>query len=425
MLQRKVAGAKLALFFGYRLLERWRRNFIAVWPGLFATSLGLTAVIPTLPLYIEERFGITDPAAIQRWTAIVFGAGPIAASVCGPFWGALGDRLSRKAMVVRAQLGVAVSLALMPLAEDPTMMTVLRLMQGVFAGHIAPSMALVIGDAPPDRHGRVIGQLALALALGTALGPMLGAEITGRFDRRQVFWVGGAAAAAAALIVSFVAVRGQEPRPRDAAGKAAAGPGVRDVLASRPLLAMVCLICAMRLGQHMVELFTALWVRELGAWPLLAPGDPELALERSVALPFTLLAVAQIATTAAWGRLADRFGPLRCLAVSVLSLAVLLLSMSCVTGILMYLVLRAIAAPFMAGFTTLSYAAVTRRAPASHKALAFALVQSGIHVGIAMGPMTGSVVAGSFGLRGAFVVASMVLFATGIAMLMLRRLERK
>src|SRR5262245_60846467 len=99
-------------------LDSWKRTFLAVWPGLFAVSAGVSAVLPGLPLYIEEAFGVRDPEAVRCWTGLVFGAGPFFAAVMGPFWGSLADRFGRRAMVLRSMLAIAVVNALMPFATS-------------------------------------------------------------------------------------------------------------------------------------------------------------------------------------------------------------------------------------------------------------------------------------------------------------------
>ena len=106
------------------------RNLFAIWPCMFTMSMGLMAVIPMLPLYIEERFGLTDPQAVRTWTGIIYGAAPLTAALFGPIWGALGDRVGRKPMVLRAAFAVAVAMALMPLAPTPGWLAGLRVLQG-------------------------------------------------------------------------------------------------------------------------------------------------------------------------------------------------------------------------------------------------------------------------------------------------------
>lgn len=403
---------------------RWKRNFLTTWPSLFLVSLGLMAVIPVLPLYVESKCRLADPDLVRTWAAWIYAAGPFAAALTGPLWGALGDRLGRKAMVVRSSAAIAVCMALMPLAPGPEWMLAVRLLQGVFAGYVAPAIALVAADVPPDRHGRTIGRLQVALATGSLIGPWVGAEISVRLGGDAAFWFGAGCAALGALGVAVFVREDRSRLPEVAAGKL-----LSDVLRApirlmrhRAVLALLGLIVLMRLGQNMQEPFVALWVRELGPLPgLRRVGDSsDAAVERTTALAFAVLAGAQLLFTPIWGRLSDRVGPLRCLAVVSLALAGVYWFTAGVTGVAEYLLLRCVAAMFMAGSMTLAYAALTRRAPRAEQATAFALAQSCIQLGLSIGPTAGAAAAESVGLRGLFSVSAVILLLSGIGMLLLR-----
>lgn len=415
------------------LLEPWFRNLLAVWPCMFTMSMGLMAVIPMLPLYIEERFELADPYLVRTWTGIIYGAGPFTAAVFGPLWGALGDRVGRKPMVIRATGAIAVVMALMPLAPTPATLAALRVLQGVFAGYVAPAMALVSAEVPRERQGRVISYLQVALALGLFLGPPLGAEIAAWTGRASVFWFTSLLAALAFLPVALLA--------RDRPGRPHAGPApglIHDlVVSSRHLLqnrlfaGLLVVLFLVRCGQHMAEPYVALFVRDLGPLPIILKGarDLEHAVDRTTALAFVILAVGQVLCTPVWGRLADRVGPLLCLSVVSLCLSGILWGMSRVTTVQEFLALRCAAAVFMAATMTLAYAAASKRVVASRRSLAFAMVQSCIQLGLSLGPFAGGVVAGVAGaadrgpdLRILFTLGAVCLLVAGLVMLVLRRI---
>jgi len=400
----------------------------AVWPGLFIVSMGIMAVLPSLPLYLDEAFELADPEETQWWASLAFGAAPFSAAVMGPFWGVLGDRWGRRPMVMRATLAIAVVMALMPWARSPLELTLLRAAQGAFAGYVAPAMALGTTGVPAHRQGRVLGRLQVALALGSLCGPLVGAEIGARFGYRSVFWVSAVLALFAALPIALWSREDHQPD--------AARPSLLDDvrLSSRALLRnrvfvwLALLLVLLRAGQHMVEPSVALFVRELG--PLAMLGGDESGIGRTVAWSFGVLAVAQVATTSMWGRLADRIGPLRCLSILAFGLAGAMAATARVTSIEGFFAWRCVGAVFMAGGMTLAYAAASKRVAPERRALAFAVVQSGLQFGMSLGPPAGVAILAWFGgeglqRAGLYGLGAAVLGVAAIGMAGLRRAEAR
>ena len=403
-------------------MEPGRRNFHAVWPSLFATAMGLMSFLPVLPLYVREQFGIADPDEALFWASLVYGAAPFTAAILGPFWGALGDRLGKKPMAIRANLAIALTTAAMPFAPTPFVLLLMRALQGGLAGYVAPAMALGSQDTPIDAHGRVIAKLQVAMATGSFLGPFVGAEVTHWFGRTSLFWLASLLSACSALQLHLFA-------REELAAAADRGTFLGDfkrsaagLLRQRVFAWLLVLVVVMRLGQNMLDPLLSLFVHELGpaTWIASFSETHELALDRTTALPFMMLGIAQWPCTPWWGRQADRHGPLRCLAALSLGLCVLLAATSFVETIDQFLLLRVPVVCLMAGSMTLAYAAASKRVDAGNRTLAFAMIQSCIQLGLAVGPVCGARVPG--GLRPAFLVAAALCGAAGAGMLVLRRL---
>ncbi|MFO0419263.1 MAG: MFS transporter [Planctomycetota bacterium] len=408
-------------------MDSGRRNFHAVWPSLFATSMGLMAFLPMLALYVQERFGIDDEAELAFWASVIYGAAPLSAAVAGPFWGAFGDAAGKKPMAIRANLAIAATTALMPFMPSPVALLAMRALQGVLAGYVAPAMALVSEGVPRAGHGVVIARLQVAMACGSFLGPYLGAEATFWFGRTALFWI---ASGLSLLAAAQLALFARETRPPAGARGPFFAAFRRDALGllRQPVIGwLLALLLVLRLGQNMLEPLVALFVRQLGPEPWLAAhsATPALALDRTVALAFGLLAVAQWVCTPWWGRMADRHGPLRCLAWLALGLGCLYAALATVAAIRPFLLLRAAIACLMAGSMTLAYAAASKRVDDRHRTLAFAMVQSCIQFGLALGPLLGAAVAadaaGGVAFGRALLVAAALCAAAGVGMFALRR----
>jgi MFS family permease len=206
--------------------------------------------------------------------------------------------------------------------------------------------------------------------------------------------------------------------------------GVAALLGNRAFATLLLLLLVLRLGQNMLEPMLSLFVRELGPQPWIAAwsSSDSLALDRTIAVAFGLLAVGQWFCTPAWGRMADRRGPLRCLILLAFGLSVTQVLMAMVTSIDQFLVLRALLACLMAGSLTLAYSSVSKRVDDGHRTLAFSLVQSCIQLGLAFGPLLGAAVAArdtGTDFRLAFIAAGLLCGAAGAGMLSLRRLEQR
>ena len=82
-------------------MPRWKKTYWAVWVANLVTSIGMMSFLPFFPQHLRS-LGMTDPDSIARWSAAIFGAAPFTAGLMMPIWGAIGDRVGRKAMVLRA-----------------------------------------------------------------------------------------------------------------------------------------------------------------------------------------------------------------------------------------------------------------------------------------------------------------------------------
>lgn len=391
--------------------------------------MGLMAVLPMLPLYIEERFGITDAAELTFWAALIYGVAPLTAALVGPIWGALGDRVGKKPMAIRANVAIAITTAGMPFADAPVWLLLMRVVQGAFAGYVAPSMALVSQGAPRQLHGIVIARLQVAMAAGTFAGPFLGAELAHYFGRASIFWLTSIFTALAALQLALRVRDTPRVAPPEHSFLRGFFDGVGGLLGNRVFAWLLVLVVVLRLGQNMLEPFVALLVRELGApaWVLPLSSSPAHAVDRTVGIAFGVLAISQVVFTPFWGRLADRYGPLRCLYALAVILSGVFAVTSFVTSTNEFLVLRGLAAATMAGSMTLAYAAVSKRVADSRRALAFSLVQSCMQLGFALGPQVGALVAtagsASADYRRPFLAAGGLCLLAAVGMFVLRRVR--
>ena len=90
------------------VMELWKKNLYSLWIAQFTAAVGLSMVIPFLPLYLKE-LGVTDPDTVKIWSGVLFSAPFMVSAFLQPFWGVMSDRYGRKPMVVRAMIALAVA----------------------------------------------------------------------------------------------------------------------------------------------------------------------------------------------------------------------------------------------------------------------------------------------------------------------------
>ena len=169
-------------------MEIWRKNLYSIWIAQFIAMLGMSMVVPFLPFYIRE-LGVSNPADLEKWSGIVF-AGPFILSfILTPIWGVLGDRYGKKAMVLRAIIGLSISQLLVGLAGDVYQLFIFRMFQGGVSGFIAASLALVTTSTPKEKSGYSIGVLQTSIAAGFIIGPLIGGFLADLTSYRNVFFI--------------------------------------------------------------------------------------------------------------------------------------------------------------------------------------------------------------------------------------------
>lgn len=105
-------------------------------------------------------------------------------------WGALGDRLGRKKVLVIGLVIFAAASALSAFAESAQMLIGARAVMGIGGAAVLPTtLAIITVVFPPHERGKAIGMWAGAVGAAVALGPILGGAL---LQHPQLFrWLTG------------------------------------------------------------------------------------------------------------------------------------------------------------------------------------------------------------------------------------------
>lgn len=205
----------------------WVRSLWVLWMGQFLVTLGLTVIVPLLPFYLAG-LGVHDADENRSWTAWALAAPALPLVFMAPLWGRLGDRFGRKAMVVRALFGIAVSVLAMGLVTSPLGFFLCRLAQGAFGGVDDAAAAFASTEVPSEQRGRAIGLLQSGTAAGALLGPLAGGFLSARIGFAPILLTTGALIAASGLLAASVL----RERGVDAAGASGTRPSFGSAIRS-------------------------------------------------------------------------------------------------------------------------------------------------------------------------------------------------
>jgi DHA1 family multidrug resistance protein-like MFS transporter len=379
-----------------------RLNLLITCTAQFLTLAGMSAVLPLIPLYLQE-IGVVERTALKYWTGAIASAPFAVAVVATPLWAALADRTGYKPMVVRSVAGIAVATVGMGLVGSPLALLLWRGVQGAVSGVFPASVALVSALTPEARLGRALALLQTARSAGALCGPVIGGVLADLVGIRGLFFGVAAIAAATAVACSVGLVEAREARAHTAGRSTPAS--MRDLLAARPLLAMFALVLGFQAAAMCSWPTLALFVEQFGvARDAVASTTGVVAL--AAGLPATL-------TATVWARLGQRHGVLRMLAASLLFSGLANVAVGTVHSLSLVLVMRAVAGLAMAGFIPLAFEWMNAHAPPGTRARAAGLASTAMMAGNVIGPLAGGWLAAWVGLPATFWAPGVLLIGAG------------
>jgi DHA1 family multidrug resistance protein-like MFS transporter len=152
--------------------------------------------------------------------------------------------------------------------------------------------------------------------------------------------------------------------------------------------------------------FLPLYVADLGA-------DSQLSVEFLAGLAFSGQAIMMMIASPVWGMVADRYGRKLMVERAMFGGAVVVCLMGFARSAEELVLLRAIQG-CITGVIGAHNALVASVVPRERTGYAMGLLQVGLGVGVALGPLLGGLVADLFGYRSAFYVTGLLLFVSGI-----------
>ena len=162
----------------------WTRDYVFVCLAGFLMSFSFFILVPTLPIYLKETFGIG-----QSMVGVVLSCYVVAVLSVRPLAGFVADTLPRKSVyMVSYAIFVLSFLGYFSITSSLAMFILLRIFHGFSFGMLTTtSNTLVIDVMPSSRRGEGLGYYGVTNNLAMAFGPMAGLFIIGSGSFNHLF----------------------------------------------------------------------------------------------------------------------------------------------------------------------------------------------------------------------------------------------
>lgn len=160
--------------------------------SLFVTTMIIQvatgSIAPILTLYVRDLAGnISDIAFVSGMIASVPG---VAALICAPRLGKLGDRIGPEKILIVALMASVLLLIPMSFVQNPLQLGILRFLLGAADGALLPAVqTLLVYNSSNQIAGRIFSYNQSFRDIGNVTGPLIGAAVSASYGFRAVFCV--------------------------------------------------------------------------------------------------------------------------------------------------------------------------------------------------------------------------------------------
>ncbi|AIC94742.1 MFS-type transporter [Shouchella lehensis G1] len=393
-----------------------KRNLLIMWFANLFVGASMTMVIPFLSLYIES-FGQYSGEDVQRWSGFVFGVSFLVAFLVAPIWGRIGDRYGRKKVLIGTGFGIAISVFLMGYVNSVEALFVLRAFMGLATGFIPASMALIAAQSSKRTAGETLGTLQTGTVSGGLLGPLFGGLIADTVGMELTFIL----TASILTLASFLVVFGVKEVIYEEKGEKKKRYSAREVIqfiVGSPILLMVMVVALIiQMALFSIQPLLALFVNDLTS------STENMAFLAGVA--FSITGLGNLLSTRKWGQLGDRIGHEKVMLLLLILSGLFFIPQGFVDSLWQLIVLRFIFGLAVGGLIPCTTAFIRQACPISMQGEVLGYNQSFRFLGNVLGPVSGGLLAASFGISYVFISAGVLFLLTAAVLRWLLAQEKK
>lgn len=379
----------------------WKKNLFVLSIAVFIAGIAFSEIMPFLSLYINT-LGNFSHQQLNFWSGIVYSGTFIISAIVSPWWGKLADKKGRKPMILRAGIGMSIVIASMGLVQNVWQLLLLRMLQGIFAGFISNSNALVATETPKTNSGQALGTIASATTAGTLLGPLVGGALTSIFSYRVTFMITGGLLLICSVLVLFF-VHEDDFKPVTAKKLDKASGVIKSLNSPHLIFGLLLTTLIIQAANNSINPIVSLYVRQL----LDGHGNVVFISGVIAALP----GIATFAVASRFGALGDKIGTHKIIVAGFIAATIFFFLTAFVQNTIELGILR-----FLVGFSDACLfpqvqTMLTKNSPAAVTGRIFSWNQSAMYIGNIFGPLLGSTISGLTNYSTVFLVtAGIVVF---------------
>lgn len=376
----------------------WKKNLFILSIAVFIAGIAFSEIMPFLPLYVAS-LGDFSHQELNFWSGFIYAGMYIVSAITSPLWGKLADKKGRKLMILRASFGMAIAIGAMGLVTNVYQLFALRCLQGLFAGFVSNSNALIATQTPKEKADQAMGTMASSVTAGTLLGPLVGGFLASIFSYRITFFITGILLFTT-FIMSFLWVK----EDNFVAKNTAKLDKTKDVIKqfNSPILIFGLLITTMiiQAANNSINPIVSLFVKQL----LHNHGNVVLISGIIAALP----GIATFAVASKFGALGDKIGTHKIIIAGFIAASLFFFATAFVQNTIELGILR-----FLVGFSDACLfpqvqTMLTKNSPAAITGRVFSWNQSAMYLGNIIGPLIGTTVSGLSNYSMVFLVTAVI-----------------
>ncbi|MDO9396658.1 MAG: MFS transporter [Herbiconiux sp.] len=377
------------------------RDVVVLGVVAFFVMLGFGVVVPVLPVYVRSfGVGYFEVGAVVSAFAVM-------RLVANPFVGKLVDLVGERVVLATGIGIVALSSALVGLAESYPQVLLLRGAGGVGSAMFSvAAMTLLLGSSAPGIRGRALGFYQGGFLIGGMAGPAVGGLLSGISLHAPFFFYAGTLVVAGGVGLALLRRNPRDPQ----AAREPARP-MREVLRDRGYQSALL--------ANLAQGWSAMGVRS-ALIPVLVV--EVLRGEPAWTGAFAIAAVAQTLALVPAGRFVDAVGRKPAIVASFGVGALVMLAIPQVTSLWLLVVLLCVYG-VAAAFMGTAPAAAVGDAAGARGGQPVAVFQAFSDAGAIAGPLAAGLLVDAFGFEAAFASAFVLMAAA--ALLALRMPARR